>query len=182
MKNWKHTLFLLAGFGLLTACNDDDPDPVNEEEVITTVEMVFTEVGNTANTFSIFFKDPDGDGGNAPTQQDSIILAPNTTYNVSIKLLDESDPNDVEDITKEIEEEDDEHFFCFDPSANLNVTVNRTDTDGTYEVGLVSDWVTGDASVGSLTMTLRHQPMGAKDGTCGPGDTDVTVTFGTAVR
>ncbi len=156
----------------ISGCKPDEPGP-DEEEVITTLTLTFTNAATSAITTATF-KDPDGDGGNPPTQFDEIVLAANSTYNVAITLLNESE-SPVEDVTEEIEEEDNEHFFCFEASG-ANVTITRTDTDGTYEVGLKSRWETGAASEGKVKVTLKHQP-GVKNGTCAPGETDIEVDF-----
>ena len=66
-------------------------------------------------------------------------------------------------------------MFCFDV-VDAHVNINRTDTDGTFEIGLQSEWVTTTASTGTVTVSLKHQP-GIKDGTCDPGDTDVEIQF-----
>ena len=78
-------------------------------------------------------------------------------------------------ISNEVLAEGDEHLFCFDP-IDANISITRTDSDGTFEIGLTSDWITGNYSNGLVTITLKHQP-GVKDGTCSPGDTDVEIQF-----
>lgn len=168
--------------------DDDTPQPStgggggghsHEEEVITTMIITFVDTAGVQPTVMVAFRDPDGDGGNAPTQHDTIRLVANTYYNASIQLLNEAE-NPAEDITLEIQNEDDEHLFCYTP-ANTNVSVVRTDTDGTYEVGITSFWSTGMAATGETTVTLKHQP-GVKDGTCAPGDTDIEVIFITEIQ
>jgi len=58
-------LTFLAGSLLITSCKDD-PEPPNEEEIITTVMYTLTpDGGGTSVTMS--FEDLDGDGGNAAT-------------------------------------------------------------------------------------------------------------------
>ncbi|MFB0925084.1 MAG: type 1 periplasmic binding fold superfamily protein, partial [Vicingaceae bacterium] len=103
----------------------------------------------------------------------------NTYYNATIQILNES-VSPAEDITTEVQQEDDEHLFCYDIS-NTNVSVTRTDSDGTYEVGVTTFWSTGAAASGNTTVSLKHQP-GVKDGTCAPGDTDVEVIFVTEIQ
>jgi hypothetical protein len=50
-----------------------------------------------------------------------------------------------------------------------------------YEVGLQSQWTTGNAENGTTQIVLKHQPD-VKDGTCAPGETDIDVTFVTEVQ
>ncbi len=182
MKNIK--ILMAVSIGLLTySCTDDDdatpavPITQNEEEVITTVDLTFTDsLTSSSSTFS--FNDPDGDGADDPTI-DTIKLSVGKVYTVSAEFKDASDPDDVEDITAEIKTEDDEHLVCFDQTNINGLTIRRTDTDGTYEVGLDSRWQTtmnATSNQGVLRLTLRHQP-GSKDGSCTAGDTDVEIDF-----
>lgn len=169
----------------ISSCKKDDdlpqiPQPtINEGEVITTMTLTFTDQAAVQPTVTATFRDPDGEGGNGPDVFDAIRLAPGTTYNVSILLLNETE-SPADTISNEILEEDDEHLFCFTASG-ADVTITRTDTDGTYEVGLASQWVTGMAGNGTVTVVLKHQP-GVKDGTCAPGDTDIEVEFVTEIQ
>ena len=90
--NRKLTWMLLLGVSLsFVQCKDsgDDVEPDDENELITSVTLKFTEQG-TSNVTSFSYKDADGDGGNAPTKFDEITLKPNTTYTLAIELLDES--------------------------------------------------------------------------------------------
>ncbi len=171
---------------ILGACKKDkkddvtNPPVVNEEELITTFQITFTDAAGVQPTVTAQFVDLDGAGGNAPTIFDSIRLQANTTYNASITLLNES-VNPAEDLTVEVQEEDQDHLFCFSPTGTLNLAITRTDSDGTYEVGLLSSWVTQAVSTGETTITLKHQP-GIKNGQCDPGETDIELTFHTIIE
>lgn len=181
-KNILNIMAIAALSVFLHSCSDDDDASVdqnidaNEEELITTVNLEFRNSNGDLSTFS--FRDPDGDGGNAPVIQ-TIELDKGEEYSVLAKFLDESDPDDVEDITAEILEEDDEHLICFEATNVDGLTITRTDTDGEFEVGLESAWIISDTAVsnsGVVQLVLKHQP-GVKDGSCAPGDTDVEVDF-----
>lgn len=186
-KITKASLYLFLATVLIVGCKKDDDapkpssstPPANEEELITTVKITFVDTASVEPTVTVFFRDPDGDGGNAPTQFDTIRLAANSVYNATLEVFDES-KNPVENITTEIAQEADEHIFCFTPT-NVNLSIIRTDSDGTYEIGLASQWTTGIASVGTTQVVLKHQP-GVKDGTCAPGDTDVELNFVTEIQ
>lgn len=179
--------YILALLLLLTtsfaACDrgTDDPEEENEEEVITTLRLRFVDSTNTSVATTFSFEDPDGEGGNAPTVLDDITLNNNSTYTVTVTLLNESDPNDVEDITTEINEEAAEHLFCY-TADGVDVGVELSDSDGTFPIGLSSTWRTGNAGSGTVQVVLKHQPDGLKDGTCEPGDTDIDVTFNTIIQ
>ena len=185
-----YTIILTALFiSFLIGCkkDDDSPNPsggggtppVNEEELITSLIISFVDTAGVQPSVSYAFRDPDGDGGNAPTQHDTIRLVANTYYNATVQLLNESE-SPAEDITIEVQDENDEHLFCYAPS-NTNVSIVRTDSDGTFEVGIESRWFTGNTANGETTITLKHQPD-VKDGTCAPGDTDIEVTFVTEIQ
>ena len=182
----KASLFVLLLTASMTGCKKDDdqvpvPPPVaNESEVITTLTLTFTDQANVQPTVTATFRDPDGDGGNGPDVHDTIKLMDSTTYNVAIQLLNET-VSPAEDITPEILEEDHEHLFCFTVTG-ADVAIQRTDSDGTYEVGLQSQWTTGTAGNGSVQVVLKHQPDMMKDGTCNPGETDIDVTYVTEIQ
>ncbi|SHK05361.1 hypothetical protein [Hymenobacter psychrotolerans] len=182
----RSVLALLVGAPLFSACKDDneDPKPDADNEQITTVTYTLTPQGG-GTPVSIQYRDPDGDGGTAGTiTPATLTLAPNTTYTGTLKLEDET-KTPAENITAEILAESDEHVFVFAPTG-VNLTITATDKDrNNLPIGLASQAVTGAANAtgttGNLKITLRHQP-GTKDGTATPGDTDVEVTFPTAVR
>ena len=117
MKMKRIKLIGLVTLIALGACKKDDnevntPTPTNDEELITTVTLHFHEMGNMDNHVMASFKDVDGVGGNDPII-DTIKIDTNTTYMVSVELLDES-TSDVVDITAEVKDEADEHLFCYE--------------------------------------------------------------------
>lgn len=181
------TLILSLVCIALTACKKEKKQQVttpanpNEEEVITTFKLVFTDTSGTHPNVEARFVDLDGPGGNAPSVFDTIRLAANTTYHASITLLNES-ANPVQDITVEVEEEGIDHLFCFDISAGLAVAILRTDADANgLPIGITSKWTLGAASTGTTTIRLRHQP-GVKNGQCDPGETDIELNFHTIIQ
>jgi hypothetical protein len=179
-------LFLIATLLPLVSCDNDDPDPVNEEELITTVKLTFQKLdamsAPTGNPITYSWQDIDGSGANAPVIN-SIMLNANSTYTVTIALLDES-KNPVEDISEEVEEEGEAHQFFFQKSATLNLNTTYGDLDSnSFPIGLKNTITTTNASTGTLTVTLRHEPVkdaaGVKDGNMANagGDTDVEAVF-----
>jgi hypothetical protein len=181
LKNLALALALVAI--VLPGCKRDDCEPGDdchddENELITKVALAFSDATTNQALYQFEFSDADGAGGNSPTT-DSIILDSATTYNVAIRVYAEHEDH-TDEITSEILAEDDQHLFCFTPSGAA-LTVTRTDSDGRYEVGLKSRWVTGAASNGSIMVVLRHQPD-VKNGTCTVGDTDVEVNFPVVIR
>ncbi|TMM57589.1 type 1 periplasmic binding fold superfamily protein [Maribacter algarum] len=175
-------LFVLISSSLFVGCSDDDdpPAPVNEEEVITTMNVTLTAAGATAITLQS--QDLDGDGPNAPTISVSGDLTASTTYAGTIELLNETE-SPAEDITEEVEAEADEHQFIFGPSGSI-ASIAYTDEDGNGNpVGINFTLTTGDAGTGSLQITLRHEPTKPNDGTLAGagGETDIAQTFNLTV-
>ncbi|MBL7842519.1 MAG: hypothetical protein JNK44_01555 [Cyclobacteriaceae bacterium] len=193
MMRWLTRFFagsILLATVLLVSCGDD-PEPPNEEELITTLTLTLTPVGEGGATVTLKFYDEDGDGPIAPVYSyipssggasPAAILAANTAYTGRIELLNESE-TPIENITEEIEEEDDEHLFCFTVGGGANISYAYADEDDDgLPVGLLTNWETGDAGSGTIKIVLRHQP-GTKNGTCpGSGDTDIEVTFNIIIQ
>lgn len=173
-------LSMLALTGLLfTACSSDDenPEPVNEEELITTMTVTLVPQGG-GTTITLTSRDLDGDGPNAPEVTVSGNLAGNTTYNGTIVLLNETE-TPAEDITEEVAEEDEEHQFFFGISGSIG-SVTYADQDGNGNpVGIAFVLNTDTAGAASLTVTLRHEPKKPNDGTLADagGETDIAQTF-----
>lgn len=187
MKTAKWILILTAFYFslFLNGCKDDNPAPINEEELITTLRLTFTP---TAGAVAILqFQDLDGSGGNFPVIT-SDTLSANVTYAVTIEVLNESvTPADT--ITTEIQEEGQSHQFFFQPDSALNLAFTYSDLDdGGHPIGLSSVGQAGTASSGTLTVTLRHEPdkhsAGVEDGeiTNAGGETDIEVTFDVVIQ
>ncbi len=181
--NRKLTWMLLFGIAaLFTQCKDsgDEVEADDENELITSVTLTFTEVGTgTVTTFA--YKDPDGDGGNAPTKFDTISLKANTSYTLTPAFLDES-KTPIDDITAEIKEKAYEHLLVYTPNPTtlLTYTYGDKDTNG-YPIGLTGTAKAGAAGTGILKVQLRHQPN-AKNGTITPGSDDVNLDFNLKVK
>ncbi len=181
MKNFKLLASLLFLSLTVFSCTDD-PDPVNEEEVITT--MTVTLSANAVGTpVELKYVDLDGDGPNAPVITVSGDLASETVYNGSIVLLNETE-SPAENITEEVEEEDDEHQFFYTVGAGLDAAVEYGNFDGNLNpLGTEFLLSTGAAGSGTLTFTLRHEPKKPNDGLSDAGgSTDISATFALTVQ
>lgn len=176
------TLFALGGI-LLSSCSDDDenPDVVNEEETITTI--IVTLSGGMNGDVILQSQDLDGDGPNPPViTATSDSLEGNTTYTGSIEFLNETE-SPAEDITEEVEEEDDEHQVIYSSTGSIgSITTTDVDRDGN-PLGLNFELSTNTAGSASLTVTLRHEPTKPNDGTLtgAGGETDATATFNVSI-
>ena len=171
------TMFVLGGV-LLSSCSDDDenPDAINEEETITTI--IVTLSGGMNGDIILRSQDLDGDGPNAPVITVSNDLEGNTTYTGSIQFLNETE-DPVEDITEEVQDEDDEHQVIYSSTGSIG-SVTTTDVDGDGNaLGLSFELSTNTAGSASITATLRHEPTKPNEGTLAGagGETDATATF-----
>jgi hypothetical protein len=186
IKTMKLGFFAIALSMTVTSCELGGGE--QESELITTVRWTLTPVGG-GSAVELLFKDTDGDGGNAPTVTGGVLKA-NTEYNGSLIVLDESDPNAIEDITTEIKEEDEDHQFFYEIGTGLTgVIASYTDQDANQKpVGLTSKIVTKNASKGTIKITLRHKPnksatnVANGDITNAGGETDVEVNFSVEVK
>ena len=182
MKNLKFLTVALFVSSLFIGCSKDDaPQPVNEEEVITTLTVTLEpEDGGTAITLQL--RDLDGDGPNAPVITNGD-LAAGVTYSGSIVLLNETvDP--AENITDEVEEESVEHQFFYTATGGLDVTTSgeNLDSEGN-KLGTEFTLVAGAVSSGTLTFTLRHEPTKPNTGlNDAGGETDISATFNVSVQ
>ncbi len=181
MKQYLFFIGLCLALFSFSSCEDDNPEPTQDPELITTLTLTMTPQGG-GDAIVFRFQDLDGDGGNAPTITNGV-LAANTIYDVTIELLNES-VSPAEDITAEVGEEAEEHQFFFDITGGLNVTYGYRDSDANNNpIGLAIVLNTGEVSSGKFQVTLRHEPSknasGVSDGdiTNAGGDTDIEVTF-----
>ncbi|WP_254423309.1 type 1 periplasmic binding fold superfamily protein [Flavobacterium sp. A45] len=191
IKNFKLYVLAIATALTFSSCNNDndDPIPVNEEELITTVTAVFTpEGGGTAVTLQ--YKDLDGEGANAPVVTVSSAFAKNKTYNGTVTFKNDL-ANPAEDITSEILEEGEEHQIFYQKTGTLNALTYGTSSSNFDKngkpIGLQSVFTTTEAASGTLTITLRHEPnksatnVASGDITNAGGSTDAEVTFSISV-
>ena len=173
--------------------NDDADAPAceNEEEIITDVVLTFTPM-NGGDVVTARAQDPDGEGVLPLEVIDDIELLESTEYVLTLSLTNEIEG---EDITEEIEEEDDEHMFFFEftdglmqsPAGDGNAD-NREDEvnyqdfdDNSLPVGLETGWTTicteEDLS-GTFRIVLKHQPgVKSATSTIDDGSTDVDLTW-----
>lgn len=176
----KHWLFLLLLplAVMITSCDPEEVDD-DEEELITTLIYTLTPAAG-GSSVEFRFQDLDGDGGDDPiiTVGD---LAANTVYNGRVSVLNESE-DPAENVTAEVEEEDEEHQFFYQSDLLLSVTYEDADEDGN-PIGIQTTLTTVDAGSSDLTITLRHEPnkggANVSDGdiTNAGGETDIEVTF-----
>ncbi|SHI69060.1 hypothetical protein SAMN04488096_103336 [Mesonia phycicola] len=183
MKHLKLLALFLAIVPFISSCSSDDDSPeiINEEEVITDVTLTFTN--STEGSVTYTYTDPQyrDDSYVAPV----ISLTSGETYEVETNFYNNSDPEDPELITEEVEEESDDHFLTYGFSdVDIEFTrtdgANSTDSDG-VQIGLSTEWVAGTTGTGSVLVSLVHQPTekitDPEEGAVVGGETDAAVTF-----
>ncbi|MCL5127919.1 type 1 periplasmic binding fold superfamily protein [Algibacter sp. L4_22] len=189
MKTLKNLSLLFISALVFTACSsdDDNPEAVNEEEVITTLTATLIPAGD-GSTITLQTQDLDGDGPNDPVITVSGALAANTIYSGTLELLNETE-SPAESINAEIEEEDEDHQFFFQVSNDLATFTYEDEDENGNPVGLEFTVTTGDTTgTGTLTITLRHEPSksgtGVSDGdiTNAGGETDIQAIFSISVE
>ena len=185
MKKFNLLVSILFTTLLFVSCSKDDealPEPVNEEEVITTLTATLEPAGE-GTTITLQSQDLDGDGPNAPVVTVSGNLTAGVTYNGKIVLLNEME-SPAKDITVEVEEEDLDHQFFYTIGSGLNVTTSYENNDSEGNpLGTEFTLVAGAASSGALTFTLRHEPTKPNTGLDDAGgETDISVTFNLTIE
>ena len=123
---------------------------MHEEEVITRVTLEVSKVGSsnpTTYTFEVEGHDhdhddhddddhDDEDGDEHEGEHTEIELEANSSYNVSISFYNDSDPDNVENITSEIIEEKDEHQIFYEITDELSgFSIASASNDSNYSNG-----------------------------------------------
>lgn len=183
MKTIKLLAFMAFSGLTLASCSDDDPEPVNEEEVITTMTITLVPQGG-GTAIQLQSRDLDGDGPEPPVITVSGSFSARTVYNGSIVLLNETE-TPPENITEEVEEEAEEHQFFYTLGATLSAETEYLNVDGDGNpLGTEFRLFAGDESTGDLTFTLRHDLKKPNDGTLADagGETDIAQTFPVVIQ
>jgi hypothetical protein len=198
-----------GGALLVTASCDDPATPppgAGDPENIVRVTVTLTPTGGGAAVVS-FILDPDGTTLPDPPQAPSatLALAKGVTYNGSITLLNDLDPNNVVAITEEVEEEANFHRFfytitadpdvvdaiglpTFDASRGITIPLASLDSDTqvpaqplglTFQVVVDAAAPTGTTT---LNVQLHHFESAKGDGLGTTFDTDLNVNFPVSVQ
>ena len=163
------TWMLLLGIITLSGCKKDDPKPDDENELITTVQLIFKKDGSPDKIFT-------WSALSGTATADTIQLEDGEVYEMQVKFLDES-KTPVKDITEEVAEEDEDHQIFYFPNPSPLLTLTYQDADAnSLPVGLNMRVVTGDSGSGTMRVVLKHAP-GEKDGNISTGTTDADITL-----
>ena len=192
MKKQIFLLPLLILSLVFTGCSDDDDHddhshPVNEQEVITTVEVTLSD---GTNSYTLTWEDLDGDGPDEAVVTGGTM--PVGAYDGYIQLLNKTveqfnadgSLNEEYYVTLEILEEDLDHQFFFNSINGLDVTAIYADMDSEGNpIGQEFGLVAANAGSGGLNIVLLHEPLknnpGVPDGdmTNAGGETDIDITY-----
>lgn len=173
------SIILVLSILFLVQCKKD-PIPVNENELITRIDLVFTD-STDGSTQTFLYCINDAIYGN---RKDTIKLYRNTLYSLDIRLFNSLSASSIDTITKEILEEDEEHQLFINSNSISNFSYLDSD-DNNNPIGLISKFTTNDASTSyeNFNITLIHEPdknaAGVKQGnkTNAGGATDVDATL-----
>lgn len=202
LKNHLSIFIFIGSLLLLPGCDNNDPQKEDVPELITRVTLTFVpDSGDPVIAVAI---DPDNEGVQSIKSDGPIVLSKSTTYHLLIHLANGlAEPTDPAwDVTKEVEEEGDEHMFFFgwtgnafsNPSGNGNIDTRNdplnytggsdaNDKNG-LPLGITTKWTTTDvATSGSFRLLLKHQPeLKSSSSTSNDGETDLDVSFELSVQ
>ena len=189
MKTTKFFIMAIFCLTLITSCNDDDdnPEPVNEVELITNVTLTFTNTANAGDVVIMSNVAPDGQEG-AFTNSVNGAFTAGQSYSLALEITNESDPADIDDVLNDdVIPEGDEHFFKYNNTLDMGMIRDASDLAGASgsSLGVSTTWTTGAAGTGNLQIILVHEPDSADDSnqfgsTTGAGE-DFNITFQSVV-
>lgn len=187
----------LATLAILASCKDNPAAPIEgagDPENISRVTVTLTPTTTgTAQTSSRF--DPDGTQGSLPVGAASgtLALGKGLTYNGTISLKNDLDPNNVIDISAEVKKEASFHRFFYTfvvtgsstACAGISVPVASMDVDTqtptAQPVGLTFQVVVTSTATATTTcnmhIELHHFEAAKGDGTGTTFDTDLSLDF-----
>jgi len=187
MKNLRKVILYLVLGAIAASCAKTPPGDVSHplaNEFLTTTILNLQNMSNPNDKPTIsYYLNP-----NTPTvppviTPDTLRLMKNAMYTCTVLILDQT-KTPVDTVSDVIIQRENIHLFFYFPSAGLMLTDSITDHDTNIPplpFGLHSDMTTGSASTGTLEVVLRHQPN-VKNGTYGPGSTDLDVTYPVSIK
>lgn len=184
-------------FVLIFACSkDEDPEPAHEEEIVTLVTLEVSKVGSS-ETIKYNFEveghdhddheeeeEEDDDHDDHDGEHTEIELEANSSYNVSMFIYNDTDPNNIENITQEIIDEKDEHQVFYAITDELSGFSIEPASDDTVDSNgnslyIKTTWTTTGETSGDVVGYLIHEPT-QKTGTTRTdfgGATDFEIDF-----
>ena len=201
LKNlYKHLILIISVFLLAISCDKGEPAVVHEHEVFTRVVLEVKKNGETnfkKYTFEVEGHDhhDDDDHGDDDHGDDDhgdddhgdehteVELDTNSTYHVSIFFYNDSDPDNIEDVTLEIIEEADVHQVFYEmteiPGFSIAAASDDTKDSNGNPLFLKTNWTTTSETSGDVMAYLLHEPTSKTGSTRADfgGAIDVQIEF-----
>ena len=191
LKNfYKYSILIISVFLLVISCDKGEPAVVHEHEVFTRVVLEVKKDGETnfkKYTFEVEGHDDHGhddhgddDHGDEHTE---VELDTNSTYHVSIFFYNDSDPDNIEDVTLEIIEEADVHQVFYEmteiPGFSIAAASDDTKDSNGNPLFLKTSWTTASETSGDVKAYLIHEATSKTGSTRADfgGATDVEIEF-----
>ena len=201
LKNlYKHSILIISLFLLAISCDKGEPAVVHEHEVFTRVVLEVKKDGETnfkKYTFEVEGHDHhdhddhgdddhgdddhgDDDHGDEHTE---VELDTNSTYHVSIFFYNDSDPDNIEDVTLEIIEEADVHQVFYEmteiPGFSIAAASDDIKDSNGNPLFLKTSWTTASETSGDVKAYLIHEATSKTGSTRADfgGATDVEIEF-----
>lgn len=195
LKNINLKATFLSIVLLFISCDKDDtPEAENEMELFTKAVIVVTNLlDDSSQTFNFEVEEHDHNHVHRVLIQNQddddhgdhtvIELKSGSEYKFEISFLNESDPNNIIDMTDEVKEEKDEHHIHYELAGNGIEIVSYSGEDTIDSNGnalnLVTKWTTSTATEIDVEAYLIHQPTTKTGNTRDDfgGATDVEIEF-----
>ena len=196
LKNiYTNSLLIISAFLLVISCDKGEPLVVHEHEVFTRVVLEVKKDGETnfkKYTFEVEGHDDHGhddhgdddhgddDHGDEHTE---VELDTNSTYHVGIFFYNDSDPDNIEDVTLEVIEEADAHQVFYEmteiPGFSIAAASDDTKDSNGNPLFLKTSWTTASETSGDVMAYLIHEPTSKTGSTRADfgGATDLQIEF-----
>ena len=192
---YTNSLLIISAFLLVISCDKGEPVVVHEHEVFTRVVLEVKKDGETnfkKYTFEVEGHDDHGhddhgdddhgddDHGDEHTE---VELDTNSTYHVGIFFYNDSDPDNIEDVTLEVIEEADAHQVFYEmteiPGFSIAAASDDTKDSNGNPLFLKTSWTTASETSGDVMAYLIHEPTSKTGSTRADfgGATDVEIEF-----
>ena len=201
LKNiYTNSLLIISIILFVISCSKSEPAVVHEHEVFTRVVIEIKEeimTNYTKYTFEVEGHDDHGDDDHGDDDHGdddhgdddhgdehmAIELNTDTTYNVGIFFYNDSDPDNIENVTLEVIEEADAHQVFYEmteiPGFSIAAAPDDTKDSNGNPLFLKTTWTTTAETSGDVKAYLIHEPT-SKTGSARAdfgGATDVEIEF-----
>ena len=166
---------------MFAACKKPRTPVVQEEELITTVQLHVTDSNGVTSEFTYKVQNGFGSTTQGVLQIDSVMLHPNSVYTYEVMLFDESVT--MINITGEVTSEKDKHLFLFESNpvsgAGAIMQSDGSKDNNSLPFNQTGKFQTGDAGQGTFTVSLMHEPTdkNATTPSGSGGETDAQAVF-----